>query len=331
MTEQASIRTRIIGMGSAVPEQVLSNADLEKIVDTSDEWITTRTGIKERRMARIDERLTDLCVKAARRALEDAQVEASEIGAILLGTISGDYRFPSTAIFMQSELRAMNAFALDISATCSGWLYALYHADALIQSGKVRKALVLGAENLTQIADWEDRNTCVLFGDAAGAAVVEASDNEQGLCSVHIGSNGDLTHLLYCKAGGIGKMLTEESIRRGDQYLRMTGSEVFKHAVRTMYHAALKVLKLAGMETSDIDWLFPHQANIRIMEAVAERLRIPREQVFVTIHKYGNTSAASVPVALDEARREGKLKPGQTVLAVAFGGGFTWGSAVIQF
>ncbi len=318
-------------MGSAVPEQVLTNHDLELLVDTSDEWITGRTGIKERRMCKKGERLSDYCVKACRRALEDAQVEAGEIDAILIGTISGDYRFPATSIFVQSELRAMNAFALDISATCSGWLYALFHADALIAAGRVRKALVVGAEMLTSITDWSDRSTCVLFGDAAAAAVVEASDGHEGVLSVHIGSNGDLAHLLYCKGGGNGKYLTEESIRKGEHYLRMSGNDVFKHAVRTMYRASVKAIELAHMEIDEIDWLIPHQANIRIMEATAERLRIPRERVFINIDKYGNTSAASVPLAIDEARRTGKLKPGQTVLTVVFGGGFTWGSAVIRF
>lgn len=322
--EQSLTRTchgRITGMGSAVPEQVLTNHDLEQLVDTSDEWITGRTGIKERRMCKKGERLSDYCVRACQRALEDAQVEASEIDAILIGTISGDYRFPAMAIFVQSELRAMNAFAMDISATCSGWLYALYHADALIEAGRIRKALVVGAEMLTSITDWTDRSTCVLFGDAAAAAVVEASNGNEGVLSVHIGSNGDLAHLLYCKGGGNGEQ----------HYLRMSGNEVYKHAVRTMYRASVKALELAHLEIDEIDWLFPHQANIRIMEATAERLHIPPERVFVNIDRYGNTSAASVPLAIDEARRTGKLKPGQTILAVVFGGGFTWGSAVIRF
>jgi len=321
--EQLLTRTchsRITGMGSAVPEQVLTNHDLEQLVDTSDEWITGRTGIKERRMCKKGERLSDYCVRACQRALEDAQVEASEIDAILIGTISGDYRFPATAIFVQSELRAMNAFAMDISATCSGWLYALYHADALIAAGRIRRALVVGAEMLTSITDWTDRSTCVLFGDAAAAAVVEASNGNEGVLSVHIGSNGDLANLLYCKRDG-----------NGEHYLRMSGNEVYKHAVRTMYRASVKAIELAHLEIDKIDWLFPHQANIRIMEATAERLHIPPERVFINIDRYGNTSAASVPLAIDEARRSGKLKPGQTILAVVFGGGFTWGSAVIRF
>lgn len=331
LSEKAVPRSRIIGTGSAVPDQVLTNYDLEQIVETSDEWITTRSGIKERRMVQRGERMTDYCVKAARRALEDAQVEPPEIDAILLGTISGDYRFPATSIFVQSELRAKNAFALDISATCSGWLYCLFHADALIAAGRIRKALVLGAEFLTTIADWTDRSTCVLFGDAAAAAVVEASDNDQGMLSIHIGSDGDLAHLLYCKGGGNGRYLTEESIRKGEHYLRMSGNEVYKHAVRTMYRASKKALELAHLEVDDIDWLIPHQANIRIMEATAERLGVPRERVYVNIDRYGNTSAASVPLAIDEARRTGKLKPGQIALPVVFGGGFTWGSSVIRF
>jgi 3-oxoacyl-[acyl-carrier-protein] synthase-3 len=331
LSDKVIPRSRIIGTGSAVPDQVITNFDLEKIVDTSDEWITSRSGIKERRMVRRGERMTDYCVKAARLALEDAQVEPDELDAILLGTISGDYRFPATSIFIQSELRAKKAFALDISATCSGWLYSLFHADALIVAGKVRKALVMGAEFLTPITDYTDRSTCVLFGDAAAAAVVEASDNDQGVLSVHIGSDGDLALLLYCESGGNGKFLTEESIRKGEHYLRMSGNEVYKHAVRTMYRASRKALELAHMDVDDIDWLIPHQANIRIMEATAERLHIPRERVFVNIHKYGNTSSASVPLAIDEARRSGQLKPGQTALPVVFGGGFTWGSAVIRF
>jgi 3-oxoacyl-[acyl-carrier-protein] synthase-3 len=313
-------RIRIAGMGSAVPEYVMTNHDLEQIVDTSDQWITERTGIKERRICKKGERLTDYCVKACQRALEDAQMEAGEIDAILIGTISGDYRFPATSIFVQSELRAMNAFAMDISATCSGWLYALYHADALIASGKIHKALVVGAEMLSSVTDWTDRSTCVLFGDAAAAAVVEVSNGDTGVLSVDIGSNGDLARLLYCGAWG-----------NREHYLRMSGNEVFKHAVRTMYRASLKAIEMAHLKIEDIDWLIPHQANIRIMEATAERLHIPKEQVFINIDKYGNTSSASVPMAMDEARRSGKLKPGQTALTVVFGGGFTWGSAVIRF
>jgi 3-oxoacyl-[acyl-carrier-protein] synthase-3 len=331
LLRESNHHCRIIGMGSAVPDEVLTNHDLEQLVDTSDEWISSRTGIKERRIAQLGERLTDYAVKAARRALEDAQVEPAELDAILLATVTGDYRFPATAIFVQSELRAMNAYAMDISATCSGWLYGLFHADALIASGRIRKALVIGGEMLTPITDWADRSTCVLFGDAAAAAVVEASDDDAGILSVYIGSNGDLADLLYCRAGGNGKQLTEESIRKGEQYLRMSGNEVFKHAVRTMYRAALKALDIAQLQPADIDWLIPHQANIRIIDATAERLNFPRERVFVNIHKYGNTSAASVPLAIDEARRAGLLKPGQSVLAVVFGGGFTWGSAVIRF
>ncbi|MFH1009675.1 MAG: beta-ketoacyl-ACP synthase III [bacterium] len=309
-------RCRILGMGSAVPDRILSNCDLERLVDTSDEWITSRTGIKERRIIKIGEKLTDYCVKAARRALEDAQTEAGELDAIFLGTVTGDFRFPATSVLVQSELRAMNAYAMDISATCSGWLYALFHADALIASGRIRKALVMGGEMLTSITDWADRSTCVLFGDAAAAAVVEASDNDQGVLSVHIGSNGDLADLLYCKGGGNGRYLNEESIRKGEHFLRMSGNEVFKHAVRTMYRASLKALELAQLQPDDIDWLITHQANIRIIEATAERLNFPRERVFINIDKYGNTSAASVPLAIDEARRTGRLKAGQTILAV---------------
>lgn len=322
--------SRVIGTGKAVPEQVLTNHDLEQIVDTSDEWIVTRTGIKERRIIQKGERTSDYCTRAATEALTAAGVEAKEIDTLIIATISGDMRFPSTALFVQDKLGCVNAAAWDVSATCSGFLYSLHQADTMIAAGRSSKALVIGAETLTPLCDWTDRSTCVLFGDGAGAVVLERSDDERGLLSTYIGSNGNQTELLYCIGTGTAGSLNGLEYAHGDTFLRMSGNEVFRHAVRTLYRAAQKTVKMAGITTEQVDMLIPHQANKRIIDATAERLGIPPERVFVNIHKYGNTSTASIPIALDEAIREGHVQPGQIVVAVAFGGGFTWGGAAIR-
>jgi 3-oxoacyl-[acyl-carrier-protein] synthase III len=321
---------RIIGTGRAVPETVLTNADLERIVDTSDEWITTRTGIKERRIVKRGEKTSDYCIKAARLALENARVSPDELDFIIIATISGDMRFPATAVYVQGALGAVNATAWDISATCSGFMFGLYQGEALIALGRARKGLVIGVELLTTITNWTDRGTCVLFGDGAGAVILAEATDERGILATYIGTSGDQTHLLYCYGRGTAGSLNNGASTT-DDVMFMNGSEVFRHAVRTMGKAAVETLARAKLTPDQIDWLIPHQANIRIIQATAERLNLPMERVFVNIDRYGNTSSASVPIALDEARREGIVKDGQTVLSVVFGGGFTWGGAAVRF
>jgi 3-oxoacyl-[acyl-carrier-protein] synthase-3 len=322
---------RIAGTGHAVPDRILSNNDLEKIVDTSDEWITTRTGIKERRIVSRGEKTSDYCIRAAKQALEDAEVDPTELDIIILGTISGDFRFPATSLVVQNAIGATKATAWDISATCSGFLFCLYQAEMAIASGRAKKALVLGSELLTPMCDWSDRSTCVLFGDGAGAVVLTEATDHRGVLAVTNGTNGTQTDLLYCIGAGTAGSFNNGGLVDGEKYLRMAGNEVFKHAVRILFKTAKETLKLAGLEVEDVDWLVPHQANIRIIQAVAERLHIPMEKVFLNIHKYGNTSSASVPIALNEARRDGIIKDGQVILSVVFGGGFTWGGAAIRF
>ena len=322
----------ISGTGSSVPERILTNADLEKIVETSDEWITTRTGIKERRIADKDTAASDLSLQASRRAMEEAKVKSEEIDLIIIGTVTPDFLLPSTACIIQDKLKAKNAAVMDIVAACSGFIYGLSIAQAFINSGKYKTILVIGVEVLTRITNWTDRNTCVLFGDGAGAAIVQSSDEEnKGFLATYISGDGSLANLLHIPVGGTRTPLTKENIERGDQYIKMAGSEVFKSAVRSMGDAAMRVLNEAGVSSDQVDLLIPHQANIRIIEATAKRLKIPMEKVFVNIAKYGNTSSASIPIALDEARRAGLIKPGNITLLVTFGGGFTWGSALIRW
>ncbi|MDD5088516.1 MAG: ketoacyl-ACP synthase III [bacterium] len=324
-------RARIAGVGKAVPDTILSNADLEKIVDTTDEWITERTGIKERRIVRRGDKTSDYCIRAARDALAEAGVEPEELDFIILGTISPDMRFPATAIFVQEALNAKNATAWDVSATCSGFLYSLYLAEAIIALGRAKKGLVLGAEFLTPITDFTDRATCVLFGDGAGAVVVTEAEGDRGILSTYIGSGGNASHVLYSVGHGTAGSVNQLGEATGERYLQMNGNEVFKHAVRILVKSAKEALDIAGLTAADVDWLVPHQANLRIMKATAERLGIPPEKVFVNIHKYGNTSSASIPIALEEGRHDGSLKDGQVICCIAFGGGFTWGGAVIRF
>ncbi len=321
--------SRIMGLGVGVPETILSNQDLEKIVDTSDEWITSRTGIKERRIMKKGDRTSDYCITAAREALAEAQVDPLELDAIILATVTGDMRFPATSVFVQEAIGAKNAAAWDVSATCSGFLFAIYNADTLIAAKRAKKILVIGSEMLTSMVNWDDRSTCILFGDAAGAAVLVAADDDRGILSTVIGSNGAAVDLLY--SIGAGTASTGDSMGNGDNHLVMNGSEVFRHAVRMLQRTAIETVEKAQLQPSDIDWLIPHQANTRIIFATAERMGLPMEQVFLNIHKYGNTSSASVPLAMYEARKEGKLKDGQLMLAVAFGGGFTWGGMVVRF
>ena len=322
-----TIYSKIIGTGSYLPERILTNADLEKMVDTDDKWIVERTGIKERHIVADDQCTSDLAYNASLKALEAAGVDALELDLIVVGTTTPDLIFPSTACMIQSKLGCIGIAAFDVNAACSGFIFALSVADKFIRSGTHKKVLVVGAETLSRIVDWTDRKTCVLFGDGAGAVVLEASE-EQGIISTHIHANGDEGHLLTSNKGPSRGMSDEQT---GPIAILMKGNEVFKFAVKTLGRIVDETLEYNNMEKSDIDWLIPHQANLRIITATAKKLKMSMDQVIVTVHKTGNTSAASVPMALDEAVRSGKIKPGQTVLLEAFGGGFTWGSALLKF
>lgn len=324
----------IIGTGSYVPEKVLTNDDLSKIVDTSDEWITTRTGIKERHIAAPDETTSDLAVNAARKALEAAGMAPEEIGLIIVATVTPDMFFPSTACIVQKKLGASKAVCFDISAACSGFLYALQVARHFINTGNRTNALVIGAEKLSSLINWEDRNTCVLFGDGAGAVIVRRADDGDTqapgrVLSTVMGSDGNLVDLLKVPGGAAACPVTPENVHSRPNTIHMEGRETFKHAVTRMCQAAEQALQMAGLKTSDIDMVIPHQANARIITAIADRLGLPPEKTFINLDKYGNTSAATIPVALDEAHRSGRIKRGDVLLLVAFGGGFTWASSVL--
>ncbi len=297
----------------------------------ADQWIVERTGIRERRIKEPEENTSDFCIEAAREALEDSGIAAIDLDLILVATVSGDMCFPATSIFVQAHLGAFHAAAMDIQAACSGFIYGLTVADGMIAAGKYKNILVIGAEMMTHMTNWDDRNTCVLFGDGAGAAVVTASDADTGIVSTYMGSDGRLAHLLCSAGGGTAAPMNHENVDKGHQYLRMEGREVFLHAVKAMSDSAKKVLQVANLSGEDIDLFIPHQANIRIIDATAKRLGVPREKVYVNIDRYGNTSSASIPIALNEARRLGRLKSGMTCLMVVFGGGFTWASAIVKF
>lgn len=323
---------RITGTGSALPGRVLTNAELEQLVDTSDEWITTRTGIKERRIAGEGEYTSTFAADAARRAMEMAGVKAEEIDLIVLGTVTPDFPFPSTACIVQDMIGAVNATAFDLSAACSGFIYGLSIAEKYLLSGSAKKVLVIGSEILSRIVDWKDRNTCVLFGDGAGAVVLEAAEGDHALLSTHTFSNGAHWNLLYQPGSGSRNPATDSrTIEEGQIYLSMAGNDVFKYAVRGMGEAAEAALVANGLTSADIALLIPHQANRRIIDATAKRLGLGEERLFTNLHRYGNTSSASIPIALDEANRQGVLKSGNKLLMVAFGGGFTYGSALVNW
>ncbi|MGB3392289.1 MAG: beta-ketoacyl-ACP synthase III [Stenotrophomonas sp.] len=317
------IYSRIAGTGSYLPEKVLTNDDLTRIVDTSDEWIQSRTGIRERHIAAEGETTGDLGYHAALHALEAAGIEPTQLDMIIVGTTTPDLIFPSTACLIQARLGATGAAAFDVNAACSGFLFALSTADKFIRSGDCRHVLVIGAETLTRIVDWNDRTTCVLFGDGAGAVVLKA-DEETGILSTHLHADGSKKELLWNPAGisrgldGPGKIL-------------MKGNDVFRYAVKALDAVVDEALQANGLDKSDLDWLVPHQANLRIIEATARRLEMPMEQVVVTVDKHGNTSSGSVPLALDAAVRSGRVERGQLLLLEAFGGGFTWGSALLRY
>jgi 3-oxoacyl-[acyl-carrier-protein] synthase-3 len=325
----------IIGTGSYLPEKVLTNNDLSKVVDTSDEWITTRTGIKERHIAADDQATSDLASEAARRAMTAAGVTPEEIDLIVVATVTPDMFFPSTACFVQRKIGATNAVCFDISAACSGFLYALQVARHFLNAGSRTTALVIGAEKLSSLVNWEDRNTCVLFGDGAGAVVIRAVDADTDapgrVLSTVMGSDGNLSDLLKVPGGGSALPITPENAASRPNTIHMEGRETFKHAVTRMCQASEQALEMAGLTKADIAMVIPHQANARIITAIADRLGLPEEKTFVNVDKYGNTSAATIPVALDEAHRQGRIKRGDIVLLVAFGGGFTWASSVLRW
>jgi len=325
------IRARIIGTGSYAPEKVVTNFDLEKTLDTNDEWIRTRTGIVERHLVVEGENASDLATKAAQRALEMAGVAAKELDLIVVGTVTGDYPWPATACIVQSNLGAINAGAFDLSAACSGFLYALAMGTDRIMAGNARKVLVIGAEVFSRIVDWTDRNTCVLFGDGAGAVVLEACEGDHGVLSTHLYADGSQLELLYQPGFGTRIPPTAEGIARGDHFVKMQGNEVFKVAVRSMADVARIALDANGMTTDDVNLFIPHQANIRILDAAAKRIGLRDDQVYVNVDRFGNTSAATIPIALDEVNRAGRLKEGDILLLDAFGGGFTWASALLRW
>lgn len=326
------MNVRITGTGSALPDKILTNADIEKLVDTTDEWITTRTGIKERHIAADGEYTSTFAAEAARKALEMAAVNPEEIDLIILSTVTPDFPFPSTACIVQDMLGAVNATVFDLSAACSGFIFGLSVAEKYIRSGSAKKVLVIGAEVLSRIVDWKDRNTCVLFGDGAGAVVLEASDGGHSLLSTHTFSNGSYWNLLYQPGSGSRNPASDR--RTFDDkllYITMEGNDVFKHAVRAMEEASLKALAANSISSEEISLLIPHQANRRIIDATAKRLGVESDRLFINLHNYGNTSSASIPIALDEVNRKGLLKVDNKLLLVAFGGGFTYGSAVINW
>ena len=327
-------QARISATGSYVPAKKLTNHDLETMVETSDEWITARTGIKERRIASKNQACSDLALKAAQSALTQRGIEPGELDLIIIATVTPDTFVPSAACVLQEKLGASKAAAFDVNAACSGFIYALSVADSFIRSGQFQKVLVVGSEVLSKITNWQDRSTCVLFGDGAGAVLVEPAKRTGGegrILSVNIHADGSKGDLLMIPAGGSKMPVSEETLKNGLHYLQMSGNETFKVAVKTLENLVLKTLEANGLEASQIALLIPHQANLRIIKATAERLGIPMDRVAVNINKYGNTSAASVPIALDEAAREGRLKRGDYVMLEAFGGGLTWASALLKW
>jgi 3-oxoacyl-[acyl-carrier-protein] synthase-3 len=324
------VGSKIIGLGMHAPPKKLTNQDLEKLVQTSDSWILERTGIKSRRIAELGGANSDLALEAAQKALADAGTRADEIDLIVVGTCTPDMPLPSTACFLQMKLGARNACAMDLNAACSGFIYSLSVADAQIRTGRAKKALVIGSEVLSSVTDYTDRATCILFGDGAGAAVLSECPDGDGILSCHLQSDGNLWELIHCPGGGTVNPITPDLISRRMIYIRMSGNETFKHAVTKMAEVAQKVLTENGFGVEDVSLLIPHQANLRIISAVGKRLGVPAERVFVNLERYGNTSAASIPIALAEAKAQGRIRSGDLVLLVAFGAGLTWGSALMR-
>jgi 3-oxoacyl-[acyl-carrier-protein] synthase-3 len=322
----------VAGTGLAVPKKALHNNDFAALgIDTDDEWIRERTGIRQRYIAGPDETLTSISTEASLKAMAAANVTAAEIDMIIVGTCSPDRLLPSAAVELQAVLGASRAVAFDVDAACSGWLYGMQMAEGMMAAGNAETILVVGAELLSRIVNWKDRNTCVLFGDGAGATIVKRSTKQRGILSCYMRSDGTLANLLYRPKGGAAEPMTAEILAEGSHFVSMQGREVFKNAVRSMADACDRALDGAKLSASDIDVLIPHQANVRIIEATAKHANVPMEKVFVNVDRYGNTSAASIPIALDEAWRQKRVKEGDLVMFVAFGAGFTWGSMVVRF
>jgi 3-oxoacyl-[acyl-carrier-protein] synthase III len=324
-------RSVILGTGSELPAKIVTNRELEQMVDTSDEWITVRTGIKERRVLEEGKGNADMAFPAAQRALEDAGMEAKDLDAIIMGTVSADYPMPSSACVLEDMLGARNAFSFDVGAACSGFINALSVGDLYIRSGKINNALIVGSDTLSRYLNWQDRGTCILFGDGAGAVVLGASENGSGILSTKLRTDGSYAKTLYIPAGGSLRPASPHTVRDNEHTIAMNGKEVFKTAVRAMEEISRQALEEAGVDIEQVALVVPHQANKRIIVALAERLGVPMEKVMVNLEKYGNTSAGSIPIALDEARRQGRIKPGDIVLMNSFGAGFAWGAAVVKF
>lgn len=320
----------ILGTGSYVPEKILTNFDLEKIVDTTDEWIYTRTGIKERRIAKDNEATSDMAAEAAKKALDGARIKPSDISLIIVATATPDYQFPSTACIVQNKIGAKNAPAFDLAAACSGFIYAIETARQFALSEKYNKVLVIGAEKMSSVIDWTDRNICVLLGDGAGACVIGQTDDDSGILDTYLSADGAYSNLISLPAGGSAMPSTLETVNQKLHFMKMEGREVYKHAVTILSSACLDTLKACSLTIADIDWIVPHQANIRIVEAAASRLKIPMNKVYTNLERYGNMSSASIPVALDEGIRDGSIKKGQKILLIAFGAGLTWASSIIK-
>ena len=332
MSENAnSLQTvSIIGTGAYLPEKVVTNDDLAKIVDTNDEWIYSRTGMRERRIARDDQATSDLASEAARVALANAGLSAEDIDLLIVATLSPDMPFPSTACFVQEQIGAKNAYCYDLGAACSGSLYAIETAKNQIACGAVKTALVIGAEKMSSILDWTDRNTCVLFGDGAGAVVLQATGAERGIMAGEFGCDGSLADLLWTPGGGSRTPLTAENIEEKHQFLKMAGRDVYKHAVKQMTQSVLDVLEKNNLSSDEITLFVAHQANARIIDAIGSRLKV-QDRMFKNVEKYANTSAAALLIAIDEVAKSGAVKPGDLLLLVAFGGGFTWGANVVEW
>jgi 3-oxoacyl-[acyl-carrier-protein] synthase-3 len=327
----ANLRAGILGTGHSYPEGILTNADLAEMVDTSDEWITTRTGIKQRRKAAPHEYTSQFAVRAVREAIERAGLDPSDIDLLLCATVTPDQILPSTACIIQADLGANNAAAMDIVAACSGFLYGVSLADSMIRTGQVRHAVVVGAEILTQYVDYTDRQTCVLFGDGAGAAVLGPVEGNRGILASRIKSDGRYEEQLYSPGGGTRRRPTADTLAAGDHFFKMKGNELFKVAVRSMAEISRDVLERAGLKSEDVDLFIPHQANQRITEAVADRLNVDLSKVYSNIAVHGNTSSASIPIALDECVEAGRVKEGDLVLMASFGGGVTWGAVLMRW
>ncbi|MDD3276206.1 MAG: ketoacyl-ACP synthase III [Kiritimatiellales bacterium] len=326
-----SLRTvSIIGTGVYLPEKTVHNRDLEKIVDTNDEWIYSRTGMRERHIARDDQATSDLAAEAAKAALADAGISAAEVDLLIVATLSPDMFFPSTACFVQDKIGAKNAYCYDLGAACSGSLYAFETAKNQIACGAVNTALIIGAEKMSTFIDWKDRNTCVLFGDGAGAMVLRATGAKRGVMRGVFGSDGSLAHQLWTPGGGSRNPMTHEMLDRNEQYLKMEGREVYKHAVIQMTKSVVEALETNGLTSDDIKLFIPHQANARIIDAIGKRLNV-EDRMFLNVEKYANTSAAALPIAIDEAVKSGRVAKGDLMLLVAFGGGFTWGANIVEW